>query len=276
MAAIPPDDQLVCYNCSAALVVPRDLAATAAVCAYCRSETPLPRALVQERYALHRQQLAHAEAAREREAQAGHAAHRRQMTTKILLLVILLPILIILAVVGVVFFTVMRTADRVIAEVPGAIRSGTGASRTTHTSSTISITSSHTCVTGQQTLRGRSFSAPSGTAVTVLGGCELTLVDCKVNGNIGVAVKGGELTIRGGRYRAVGPAVVVSTAGRATITGGAELSGEATVTANDPSEVTLGSAVISGRSIAVKVNAGAKVTRAGATIRGAVAGTLVD
>ncbi len=205
-----------------------------------------------------------------RKAQAGQAAHRRKMSTKILLLVILLPILIILAIVAAVFLTVMRTADRVIAEVPGAIRSSS------HTSSSVSITSSYTCVTGQMTMRGRSFSASTGAAVKVLGGCELTLIDCKVSGNIGVEVKGGELTIRGGRYRTAGPAVVLSTGGRATITGGAELSGEATLTARAPSEVTLGSAVISGRNIAVKVERGATVKRGGATIRGAVAGRLVD
>jgi hypothetical protein len=270
----PPAD-LVCDNCGAALVVPRDLAATSTSCAYCHGETPLPQALVQERYALHRQQLAYAEAARMREAQAGQAAHRRKMTTKILLLVILLPILIILGIIAAVFFTVMRTADRVIAEVPAAIRS-TGASRSQHTSSSISITSSYTCVTGQMTLRGRSFSATAGAAVRVLGGCELTLIDCKVSGNLGVEVKGGKLTIRGGRYRTAGPAVLDSTGGRATITGGAELSGEATVTARTPSDVTLGSAVISGRSIAVKVERGATVRRGGATIRGAVAGRLID
>jgi hypothetical protein len=211
-----------------------------------------------------------------REAQAGQAAHRRKMTTKTLLLVILLPILIILAIVAAVYLTVMRTADRVIAEVPGAIRSSNGASRSRRTSSSASSTSSYTCVTGQMTLRGRSFSASKGAAVKVLGGCELTLIDCKVSGNIGVEVKGGELTIRGGRYRTAGPAVVLSTGGRATITGGAELSGEATLTAKAPSEVTLGSAMISGRNIAVKVDRGATVKRGNATIRGAVAGRLVD
>lgn len=209
-----------------------------------------------------------------REAQAGQAAHRRTMTTKILLLVILLPILIILAVVAAVCLTVTR-GDRVIAEVPVAVHSRSGAAHPGQTSSSISG-SSYTCVTGQMTMRGRSFSALTGAAVKVLGGCELTLIDCKVSGNIGVEVKGGELTIRGGRYRTAGPAVVLSTGGRATITGGAELSGEATLTARAPSEVTLGSAVISGRNIAVKVERGATVKRGGATIRGAVAGRLVD